>query len=269
MDIEAHDAGMTNDSYIFKLSTGDERFIIRTPGKGSDILIDRHKEHTVYKRIAPYGFCDEIVYINPDTGYKVTKYWEGARTCDPFCTKDLSACMQRLRRFHELNLKESHSFCPFERIGYYESLWEGKPSRYEDYIKTKTKIFGLKSYIDSLPKTLCLTHIDAVAANFVFLSDGQLRLIDWEYSAMQDPHLDIAMFAIYAMFDKKQTENLMDHYFTDGCTPQTRQKIHAYTAVCGLLWSNWCEYKGHLGDDFGDYALAQYSYAKDFSFSEG
>lgn len=34
--------------------------------------------------------------------------------------------------------------------------------------------------------------------------------------------------------------------------------------MCGLLWSNWCEYKGQLGVEFGEYSLRQYRYAKDF-----
>ena len=35
-------------------------------------------------------------------------------------------------------------------------------------------------------------------------------------------------------------------------------------AVCGLLWSNWCEYKKKLGVEFGEYSLRQYSYAKEY-----
>jgi hypothetical protein len=34
--------------------------------------------------------------------------------------------------------------------------------------------------------------------------------------------------------------------------------------MCGLLWSNWCEYKRKLGVEFGEYSLRQYRYAKDF-----
>jgi thiamine kinase-like enzyme len=43
-----------------------------------------------------------------------------------------------------------------------------------------------------------------------------------------------------------------------------RRKIYAYIALCGLLWSNWCEYKGHLGTEFGEYAVKQYEFAKEF-----
>lgn len=34
--------------------------------------------------------------------------------------------------------------------------------------------------------------------------------------------------------------------------------------MCGLLWSNWCEYKQMLGVEFGEYSLRQYRYAKEY-----
>ena len=110
-----------------------------------------------------------------------------------------------------------------------------------------------------------MTHIDAVADNFLFVNnDKDIRLIDWEYAAMQDPHVDIAMFCIYALFDRTQIDNLIDIYFEDKCDIKTRIKIYAYISICGLLWSNWCEYKSQLGIEFGEYSLRQYRYAKDY-----
>ena len=100
-------------------------------------------------------------------------------------------------------------------------------------------------------------------------SDGNenISLIDWEYAGMQDPHVDIAMFCIYSLYDKSQSDNLIDTYFK-ACGKEadedTRTKIYCYIAACGLLWSNWCEYKSTLGVEFGEYSLRQYRYAKDF-----
>lgn len=81
---------------------------------------------------------------------------------------------------------------------------------------------------------------------------------------MQDPHVDIAMFCIYAMYDREQIDKLINAYFMEGCPKEIRIKIYCYIAACGLLWSNWCEYKRNLGIDFGEYSLRQYRYAKDY-----
>ena len=171
--------------------------------------------------------------------------------------------MKKLREFHALNLKVDHTFDIFGQIEFYESLWHGAPSVYRDYAKTKENVFLLKEYIDAQEKNYCLTHIDAVPDNFLFTKED-VYLIDWEYAAMQDPHVDIAMFCIYAMYDREQIDHLIDIYFEDNCKLEIRIKIYCYIAACGLLWSNWCEYKRSLGVEFGEYSLRQYRYAKDF-----
>lgn len=257
--------GMTNRSFLF--SCREKKYIMRIPGEGTEQLIDRQKEYSVYKEIRGKNICDNIIYLNPLNGYKITEYMEGARVCDPCKEDDLQKCMRRLRQFHELKLKVEHKFDLFEQIAFYESLWDGRPSVYEDYQRTKENVYSLKTYIRENAAPKVLTHIDAVPDNFLFCEkngEEQIYLIDWEYAGMQDPHVDIAMFCIYALYDREQIDHMIDLYFTEGCTAETRIKIYCYIAVCGLLWSNWCEYKYSLGVEFGEYSLQQYRYAKDY-----
>ena len=161
-------------------------------------------------------------------------------------------------------MKVTHVFDIFKQLEFYESLWDGKPSIFRDYDTTREKVFILKRYIDTQKKECCLTHIDAVPDNFLFTADGTIRLIDWEYAGMQDPHVDIAMFCIYSLYDREQVDRLIDIYFEGKCPQETRIKIYCYIASCGLLWSNWCEYKRNLGVEFGEYSLRQYRYAKEY-----
>ena len=264
-DISILKKGMTNRSFMF--SCNKKKYIMRIPGEGTDQLINRKQEAEVYHEIADRNICDDIVYINPDNGYKITEFLDGARVCDPNDESDLKACMKRLKQFHELKLKVNHEFDIFRHIEFYESLWNGIPSIYKHYKKTKENIFSLKRYIDKNVKEKVLTHIDAVPDNFLFVGNDKkidIRLIDWEYAGMQDPHVDIAMFCIYSLYDRNQIDHLIDLYFEGNCEKKTRIKIYCYIACCGLLWSNWCEYKRNLGIEFGEYSLCQYRYAKDY-----
>ena len=265
-NIEALKKGMTNRSFLF--SCRGEKYIMRIPGEGTEQLINRTQEAAVYARLDGRGICDDIFYIDPKSGYKITRYFEGARVCDPLNETDLRRCMEKLRSFHRLRLKVAHTFDIFGQIDFYESLWNGHPSVYRDYEKTKEKVLSLKSYIEQYAAPHVLTHIDAVPDNFLFVSDGsggeQIRLIDWEYAGMQDPHVDIAMFCIYALYDRQQVDHLIDLYFENACSREDRIKIYCCIACCGLLWSNWCEYKQQLGVEFGEYSLRQYRYAKDY-----
>lgn len=266
-DISVLKKGMTNRSFLF--SAKGAKYIMRIPGEGTDQLINRRQEADVYKAISGLGLCDDPVYINPENGYKITAFLDNVRTCDPDNLDDLRRCMDKLREFHSMHLTVDHTFDILGQIDFYESLWDGNPSIYRDYRKTKENLLALRPYIESLPKDWCLTHIDAVPDNFLFYSpsgdsDELLQLTDWEYAGMQDPHVDIAMFCIYSLYDRQQCDRLIDLYFNGKCDLTTRIKIYIYIAMCGLLWSNWCEYKRKLGVEFGEYSLRQYRYAKDF-----
>ena len=226
-------------------------------------MINRKLDFQVYQDIETAQICDDVFYMNPENGYKITEFLEGVRNCNPEDFSEVGACMQFLRRFHEKKLKVEHEFDLFGQIDFYESLWGKTPSVYRDYEETKQHVLSLKAYIDSQEKDWVLTHIDAVPDNFLLSREG-IRLIDWEYAGMQDPHLDIAMFAVYAMYTREQVERLIDCYFPEGAGPSVRKKIYCYIAAAGLLWSNWCEYKRQLGVEFGEYSLRQYRFAKEY-----
>lgn len=261
-DIQVLKKGMTNRSFICRC--WDKRYIMRIPGEGTGKLIDRNQEYEVYQAIQGYDICDRVRYMNPDNGYKLTEYLEGAHVCDAGNADEVRRCMEYLRTFHERNLQVGHTFDLWEHIAYYESLWNGEASAYRDYEATREHVFELRDFIEEQEISWTLTHIDAVPDNFLLLEHGEIRLIDWEYAGMQDPHVDIAMFAVYALYDRKQVDWLIDAYFAEGVSRQVRLKIYCYIAVCGLLWSNWCEFKHQQGVEFGEYSLRQYRYAKEY-----
>ena len=254
--------GMTNRSFLFECQ--NKKYIMRIPGEGTDHLINRKEEADVYQALENRQICDDVLYMNPDNGYKITAYLEDATNCDAENWNEVEACMTKLREFHELNLKVDHRFDIFGQINFYESLWNGEKSYFKDYETTKAAIFELKKWINTLEKNETLVHIDAVPDNFLFTKEG-VRIIDWEYAGMQDPHVDIAMFSIYSLYSKEQVDYLIDLYFKGEVSSVIRTKIYAYIASAGLLWSNWCEYKRSLGIDFGEYSLCQYRYAKEYS----
>ncbi|MGM9615755.1 MAG: NTP transferase domain-containing protein [Oscillospiraceae bacterium] len=267
-DIEVLKKGMTNRSFLFTVR--GRKYIMRIPGEGTDQLIDRGQEADVYRAISGRGLCDDPVYINRANGYKITRYIENVRCCDPENVDDLRVCMKKLRQFHAMELTVPHTFNIFGQIEFYEELWGGRPSIYMDYEKTKSHVLALCPFIEEHAGPMQLTHIDANPDNFLFdpAAEGELsvQLTDWEYAGMQDKDVDIAMFAIYSLYDRPEVDRLIDLYFEEdgGCDEVTRTKIYAYIAACGLLWSNWCEYKRNLGVEFGEYSLRQYRYAKDY-----
>ncbi|MFM1536441.1 NTP transferase domain-containing protein [Helcococcus ovis] len=266
VNIKTLKKGMTNRSFLFTVK--NQKYIMRIPGEGTDKFINRNEEAEVYNLIKEYNLCDDIIYINPDNGYKITKYIENSRVCNYENNEDLNKAMKFLREFHNKKLKVNHEFNLYEKLEYYQSLWIVDKSIYIDYEETKEKIYKLKNFIDENKNEFILCHIDANVDNYLFFKNSdskeEIRLIDWEYASMQDPLLDIAMFCIYSLLNQKDVDKVIDTYFKGETVEKDRNLIYAYIAVSGLVWSNWCEIKSQLGIEYGEYSIAQYRYAKDY-----
>ena len=281
-------AGMTNNSWLF--SVHGEDYICRIPGEGTEKLINRREEKAVYEAIAPLGLSEELIFLDETTGYKISRFYEGARNADAGDDTDLRYCMKKLRMLHCSGARVSHEFDIEERIGYYERLCvessgqstsditDKKLERaipFSDYVTVREQKDRLCSYIRGLRREKRLSHIDSVQDNFLFLPGAdvsgnerdidRIKLIDWEYAGMCDPLIDIGMCAIYSYMDEKRAERLMEYYFEGAPSRLERNLVYAYMALGGLLWALWGVYKENLGVPFTDYTLRMYRYFKDYS----
>ncbi len=121
------------------------------------------------------------------------------------------------------------------QIDFYESLWEGKPSIYADYRQTKEKVFSLRRYIGSHIGKKVLSHIDPVADNFLIIGTGDkedIRLIDWEYSGMQDPHVErsFVMKSEVLSYVAEKSKELME---ASTCSKEAKAAAKAWLEAVG------------------------------------
>lgn len=262
-DIRCLKTGMTNKSFLFRAK--ERSYICRIPGPGTELLINRAQEKAVYDAVKPLGISEHVIYMSSDTGYKISEYYEGARNGDARNWEDVARCMELVRKLHSSSVRVDHSFDIRERIDFYESICKGyERELFEDYSQIRTHMNMLLNRLDRLNRPKTLSHIDSVCDNFLFLPDGRLKLIDWEYAGMCDPMIDVSMCAIYSYYNEEEVERLFSVYSGGKATPEDRFVYYSYIALGGFLWCLWAVYKSSLGEEFGDYTLIMYRYAKDY-----
>lgn len=254
-------AGMTNKSFLFQIH--GRSYICRIPGPGTEVLINRKEEKAVYDTVAPLGITEHVLYFNGETGYKISEFYEHARTADAKNPDDMELGMSLLRKLHGAALHVDHFFDLKEKIQFYESLClshGGIP--FEDYAEVRQWMERLLAELQrkNRPQTLC--HIDPVVDNILILEDGSLKLIDWEYSGMADPILDIAMCAVYSYYSFDEGLQLLEIYLERKPTDEEAFILIASMALSGFLWSLWAIYKSNLGEEFGEYTITMYRYGK-------
>lgn len=254
-------AGMTNHSFLFEVK--GNHYICRIPGPGTDRLINRRQEYDIYSLVTPLGITEHVLHFDADTGYKIAEFYRDARNADAKNENDMKQCMKLLKKLHHADLQAEHVFDLRERISFYESLCCGRQLQlFEDYRKVHGFMMELLDKLESLNRPFCLSHIDSVSDNFLFLSDGTLRLIDWEYAGMQDPLIDVAMCGIYSYYTEEELDKLLELYLENKPSPEERFVTYACSALGGFLWCLWAVFKSLEGEEFGDYTIVMYRYAK-------
>lgn len=260
-EIRCLKSGMTNKSFLFKVK--DQHYICRIPGPGTELLINRKQEKAVYDVVEELGITEKIIYFDGETGYKIAEFYEGAHNGNPRDWDEMAKCMSVVRRLHHSGLAVEHSFDLRERIEFYEKLCRSHGDiLFEDYSKVHGQMTELLDQLDRMGRTKVLSHLDANGDNFLILEDGSVKLIDWEYAGMCDPLVDVAMCAIYSYYNDEETERLIRVYLEREPSDEERFSIYAHMALGGFLWSLWAVYKASLGEEFGEYTIIMYRYAK-------
>ena len=262
-DIRCLKSGMTNKSFLFKV--GERHCICRIPGPGTELLINRRQEKQVYDAVAPLGVTEHVIYMNERTGYKIAEYYEGARNAAADSWSDMEQCMGIVRCLHQSGIEVGHEFDIRERIDFYEKLCRSHGAiLFEDYEEVRGWMDWIMDSLEAMKRTKCLCHIDANVDNFLFLKDGSVKLQDWEYAGMCDPIMDISMSAIYSYYNGEDMEHLLRLYLQREPEPEELFAVYGYAALGGFLWSLWAVYKSALGDEFGEYTIIMYRYAKKY-----
>jgi thiamine kinase-like enzyme len=261
-EIEPLTAGMTNTSFIFRLTGELTRYVIRLPGLGTENLIDRSAERNAYRALAPYDLADEVIALDK-RGRRITVFYEDARDANPSLDSDLATSMGLIRRLHQLDLPLDRRFDIDGMIVQYESLCASTSQPdYPKLNKTRRRVSELQEFKRQLavPEVFC--HGDMAAINVLILGRGQAKLIDYEYSGRADPIMDVAMFGIIAYYKRDRLELSLRLYLEREPTTVELARLYLYAALAGYLWSLWAHYKGESGQDFGGYGLDMYNYTR-------
>ena len=258
------DKGMTNDSYIFYCK--GKKYIYRRAGQGSELLVDRYREYSNYLVLSGRGISDVVVYHNPIDGTKITEFLENSKGIDPQNDIHINKALAALRNLHNSDIIPPHDFDFITTIDYYEEICHNAEVEFfSTYRKYKAQVMHLLDCVKKLNVPKCFCHIDFVPGNCLLDKDGNVVLIDWEYSGRQDPIVDVAMFCISAAFTKSQSDRLLQLYLERKHELSEYARFYTYIATAGLMWSLWSEYKTANGEIFEGYTERTYNLCKKYS----
>ena len=242
--IEKLSGGQQNHNYKITVENG-LKFVCRVPG--IDAIEHGQKHQILYNnsmiayeelKIAP-----RPCFFDESSGIMLTEYIDGDTLCISALrdsTTILDKIISAIRFYHKLS-ESSTAFVSSKAsdvlFGYDLSLLEGWCE--ENEIEKTRKLQSLLKASITQFDSIVNCHNDLVPANFINSSDGQIYIIDWEWSGPGDRFGDLAPFVALSEQDAAGEELILQKYL-DPQRPTDLDRARLY------LWRIWFTLRGGL-----------------------
>lgn len=233
--------GMSNLMYVIVVN--DEKYTFRIPGKNSEVFVNRKEELANIQIIDELGINNQMIYFDPETGYKISKFVEGIPLSEvenpDLYLEEVSKVLHVL---HESGLSAKNDYQPYERLNLYQQLVTDFGYQHsEKYFELKQIFLSQRTFLDQFPKVIC--HNDSQISNMVVEAD-QTYLLDWEFTGNNDPMYDVACVG------NKEFElalKFLPIYLGREPKKEESRRLYLWRAFQCLQWHNVALYKDLIG----------------------
>ena len=251
--------GLTNTS--FKFSVLGERYVYRHPGKGTEDYINRNSEAASMEIAKKLGIDNTYIYMD-EKGWKISYYIDGARNLDYHNKEDVSQALRYLKLLHSSKETTEYKFDIWNQIdSFLHLLAEEQRDDFEDMNDLVHLIEKLKIELSN-DQEYCLCHCDSYDPNFLIDKQNKMYLIDWEYSGMSHPAVDLGTFIACSDYKIEEAIEIIKEYLGESYTPDKLRIYLGYTAVISFYWFLWALHQDSLGKNVGRYLYIWYKYTK-------
>jgi thiamine kinase-like enzyme len=257
--LERLSGALTNVSY--KVTTEAGAYVLRLAGEGTSEYVDRTAEGHNARVAAAAGVNAEVLYFDATEGTMVTRFVEGVGmdgegfSSDPWAP---SRAALALKRVHGTGRVFKSRFDAFAMIdGYVELLHGLRMPLPEDYYEVGRE--AVRRALGASPMPLAPCHNDPWPGNLLD-TGGDIYIIDWEYSGMNDPVWDLGDLSVEAGFGPEQDQAMMETYYGGPAPAVLYSRLALYKTMSDLHWSLWAMVQhanGNPTDNFRTYAAAR------------
>ncbi len=249
--------GITNLNY--RIDADGKSHVLRITGADTELLgIRREIEHAANKAAGELGVAPEVEYFIEPEGYLVTRYVNGAHIPPEEMVKEenIRRVAEKVRTFHRHAPPLDGQFDVFRRVEMLTDVSRRNNCKFPanfDWIQGRMREVAAAFNHD--PYTPTPIHGDLLNLNFLD-ENGEIFILDWEYSGMGDIYFDLANFSHHHRLSDEQVRLWLQAYFGEA-TPQRFARLKLMWPMSEVHESMWGTTQtgiSKLNEDFQGYA---------------
>ena len=261
-DIVVLKNGLTNSSFAFTCLMDGKKYVYRHPGERTEEFISRQSEYFSMQVAKRLNVDKTFVFMHPTEGWKLSYFVDNARTLDYHDDAEMTQAMQLLGKLHKANVQSEFTYRLWDQAtDFLHKIQKLGKDRTADFYKLHDKIEKIYKYAQKDGWSECLNHCDPMPGNFLIDNEGDMTLIDWEYSGQGDTAQDLGSFIACSDLSYEEALDTIKKYL--GHEPTVKELRHylAYTAIASYCWYLWAIYQEANSVDTGDFLKQWYDYA--------
>ena len=238
--------GITNHNYIVWVNggpgnPGGGKYVLRIPGQGTDMFIDREVERDCMIQVAQAGVGPRVAYQIDPEGALVIDFVEGELMHPETMAghpERIKQAVETTKVFHDKAVFK-HEIKIFQMLRNYTQIARdiGAPMPAE--------LEALLPIMDDIEKATARNapadvacHNDLLSENFIIDADGKMWIIDWEYGGMTDPFFDLGDFVMEHPFSREE-ERLIIATYCGEMDEGRFGRMMLHKSVSALWWAVW------------------------------
>lgn len=253
-------AGITNLNWRILLEDTNEVFFLKIHGPGTESFIDREVAHEAAIKAGEAGIAPRLLFYDPLHGIEVYEYLQGYRSCGVSDTQHPAIRENIVRAYKAVHSTQSLSvakdgFAQLDRhLVRLRQMGAEFPHDFEHMLWQRERA---ERAVRAAGMDLVACFNDGYVSNYMFNDSMEVKIIDWEYAANNDPYWDLTMFSWENFYlDDKSRCELIEIY--DGTyREEIAARMHLYIGMVSIVWGLWATYQSMTSSipfDFGKYA---------------
>ena len=262
VEYEILSGGLSNHNYTCFVE--DKKYVLRIPGEGTDIFIDRGNELGAVLATSGIGASPEVLCIVKPEDAMVLPFVDGSVMNPGMIAADDGIIVKIVTV-----LKNVHAETVFEKSTYVFDMIR----KYTQWAREKDAFFPhdfdwmchvadkIEKAMDRDKPGLAACHNDVLSENFILDESGKMWLLDWEYCGMNDPFFDLGDFAVEHPLSRKQEELIIQTYCGE-MQPHRLYRILLHKLTADLWWSLWAMIQDRISNldfDYYEYGIGRYA----------
>ncbi|WP_368029201.1 choline/ethanolamine kinase family protein [Arcobacter sp. s6] len=225
--------GFNNISYLLK--TSKKSYIIRVFKSNESVNISREFEFKTQKKAHKKDIAPKAIFLNSE--FMIYEYTKGIHKSE-LKSSDIKTLAKQIKKLHKIKTKAKTYDLKSDLLNYKKIL---KDKESKELISQSLK--SLKK-LKKFKKELVLTHHDLNPKNIIFRKN-KIKIIDWEYSGINDRFFDLAAVCIEFKLNKKEEKLFLENYLEE-ININHYSKLKHFKIIYKNLCDLWFEKLNHL-----------------------